>query len=258
VDFQPVEANLRESFRILAAGRPGGEIRETPGVFIAHAGVTFQMFNAAFLSAPVSSELELARRIADAAVFFQARGAPWAFWLCRGWLSKGLERRARLIFQKHGLRHVSEMPGMIAEEIGPPARRLPELDVRRVECEHSRRVFCEVGSACFHVPLAWFQEVFDTECIWTDFEGYVGLLRGEAVSTAAVVVTGNVLGVYNVATLPEHRRRGYGEAVMRFALDRARERSGSSRTILQSTQQGLRLYERIGYRTVTAVDVYAS
>ena len=64
--------------------------------------------------------------------------------------------------------------------------------------------------------------------------------------------------VYNVATLPARRRGGYGEAVMRHALEQARQQHGLSRTILQSTPQGFDLYQRMGYRTVTSVAVFCS
>ncbi|MBM3774518.1 MAG: GNAT family N-acetyltransferase, partial [Acidobacteria bacterium] len=65
-------------------------------------------------------------------------------------------------------------------------------------------------------------------------------------------------GVYNVATIPGQQRRGYGECVMRRALEAARAEHGVARSILQSTPQGLRLYQRMGYRTVTKVSVYSS
>jgi len=77
------------------------------------------------------------------------------------------------------------------------------------------------------------------------------------VSTAAIVVGGGVLGVYNVATVPGHQHKGYAEAVMRHALEDAARRHGIERTILQSTPAGHRLYERMGYRTVTTVSVYS-
>ena len=80
--FETVADNLRESFRVVAAGRAAGEIRELPGVSIAAAGVTFQMFNAAFLSAPVVSEAELEHRILLSASHFQVSGLEWAYWLC--------------------------------------------------------------------------------------------------------------------------------------------------------------------------------
>jgi ribosomal protein S18 acetylase RimI-like enzyme len=66
------------------------------------------------------------------------------------------------------------------------------------------------------------------------------------------------VGVYNVATMPGHRRAGYGEAVMRHALEQSRLEHGLSQTILQSTPQGLELYKQMGYRTVTSVAVFCS
>jgi ribosomal protein S18 acetylase RimI-like enzyme len=58
--------------------------------------------------------------------------------------------------------------------------------------------------------------------------------------------------------MPDHQRRGYGEAVMRHALAEAQREHGMERSILQSTPAGYRLYERMGYRKITRVSVYAS
>src|ERR1017187_703910 len=74
MEFESVAANLRESFRVVAAHRAAGELQEMEGVSIASAGVTFQMFNAAFLSTPVVSEGQMDLRVAQAAVHFAARG----------------------------------------------------------------------------------------------------------------------------------------------------------------------------------------
>jgi ribosomal protein S18 acetylase RimI-like enzyme len=94
--------------------------------------------------------------------------------------------------------------------------------------------------------------------VWRDFASYVGYHKGEPVSTAATVIGAGAIGVYNVGTLPGYQRRGFGEAIMRHALEEARREHGISRTILQSSPQGLRLYQRMGYRTVTKVAVYSS
>ncbi len=258
MEFQCVETNLRESFRVVAANRPAGELREMEGVSIASAGVTFQMFNTAFLSAAVSSEAELDRRVAQAAVHFAARGQRWAYWICHGWLEGRTERRLAQVLRKRNLFQAVELPGMFAEEVAPPARALPRMEVRRVSPGPVKDAFCAIGSACFNVPPVWFCEVFDSDGIWADFAAYVGYVDGEPVSTAATVVGGGAVGVYNVATLPARRRGGYGEAVMRYALEEARREHGLTRTILQSTPQGFNLYWRMGYRTVTKVAVFCS
>jgi ribosomal protein S18 acetylase RimI-like enzyme len=258
VDFENVADNLRESFRAIAASRAHGEVRELRGVSIASAGVTFQMFNAAFLSAPVAHEADLARRIVLPSVHFDARGLEWAYWVCEGWLDAPARRRSRQIFERHGLRHSVDLPGMVAERILPPVKPLPKLEIRRVGDAATRDAFCAIGSVCFHVPVPWFREVFDNDSVFERFIGWVGYVDGEPVSTAATVMGGGAVGVYNVATMPEHQRRGYGETVMRHAVAEAERRHGIGQTILQSTPAGHRLYERMGFRTVSSVAVYAS
>jgi hypothetical protein len=79
VEFQFVADNLRESFRVIASSRAGGELRELHGVSIASAGVTFQMFNTAFLSGPVATEAELKQRILQSIKHFDSRGFPRSF-----------------------------------------------------------------------------------------------------------------------------------------------------------------------------------
>ena len=86
----------------------------------------------------------------------------------------------------------------------------------------------------------------------------VGYHGGSPVATAATVTSNGVIGLYNVATAPEHRQRGYGEAITRHALDAATRENGVGGIVLQSTSQGLRLYERMGFQPVTRVLVYNS
>jgi ribosomal protein S18 acetylase RimI-like enzyme len=258
VSFQAVSDNLRESFRVIAASRQPGEIRELRGVSIASAGVAFQMFNAAFLSAPVATENDLGQRILLAATHFHQRGLEWAYWICEDWIDGRPRRKLRQVLERHGLRHSVDLPGMFAESLRPPVRPAPPIEVRRVEDSPTRDAFCSIGSVCFHVPIHWFTEVFSAEKVWRAFHSYVGYLRDEPVSTTAVVEGGGVLGVYNVATLPGHQRRGYGEHVMRCALEDVQRRNGNRGMVLQSTPAGLRLYERMGFRTITRVAVYAT
>ncbi len=259
MDFRIVEENLRASFRVLAASRPTGVVREAPGVSIASAGVTFQMFNAAFLSAPVDGERELDRRIATAHSHFAARHQPWSYWVCEDWLDKKARRSLAATFKRHGLHLATVLPGMVADKLTSPVRPLPGLDVRPVGDRKTWAHFCQIGALCFNVPLGWFQEVFDDGRVWeTGFKGYVGYAMGEPVSTAGIVVAAGVVGVYNVATMPGQQKRGFGEAVMRHALALARDQYGAERSVLQATAQGFQLYQRMGYSVVTNVAVYTS
>ena len=132
MNFQNVADNLRESFRVIAASRKAGELRELPGVSIASAGVTFQMFNAAFLSAPVSTEAELSQRVLLPSMHFNTRGLEWAYWICEDLMEPKAQRRSRQVLERHGLRHSVSLPGMVAECVLPPRKPLPSIEMRRV------------------------------------------------------------------------------------------------------------------------------
>ncbi len=259
MDFRAVEENLRQSFRVLAAGRPRAEVAELPGVSIASLGAQFQMFNAAFLSAPVESAEELEERLRAARERFAARGEAWSFWFCEDWLTAGVRRRLTRSCQEAGLRLCAEMPGMAAARLREPKRAVPRLEYRRVGRGREIAAFRAIGATCFRVPLGWFSEVFDHAMEERpEFVCWVGYAEGEPVVTAATVRTpGNVIGVYNVATAPAHRGRGCGEAVTRHAIEAAR-REGDETVILQSTSLGYGLYQRMGFRDAARISVYNS
>jgi GNAT superfamily N-acetyltransferase len=256
LDFHPVEANLRESFRVLAVGRTNGEVLELPGVSIASLGAAFQMFNAAFLSLPVVGQKELEARLEAAGAHFASRRQSWAFWICEDWLDRVARRALEKTCARLGLRLSTELPGMVAEALKPPRRPVPRLEFRRVDSQGTLDDFRAIGSVCFHVPTAWFSEVFDATvpAERPRFACWVAYHEGQPVGTAAAVRCEGSLGLYNIAIAPGFRRRGYAEALTRHAAETA----GSATLVLQSTSAGMPLYARLGFRTVTRILVFNS
>ena len=259
MDFRYVADNLRQSFRVLADGRSRADVFELPGVSVASLGVSFQMFNAAFLSGAVETQAQLEARLLAARRHFDSRKLQWALWICDGWLTPAIQRKLSRICETFGLRLSAEMPGMAAEAIQAPVRKLPELEIRRVETVGTLSDFRAIGSTCFHVPIAWFGEVFDEDVMTRGtFACWVGYRNGVPIATAATVASPDATGVYNVATAPEHRRRGYGEAITRHAIDAALSEGDPGRLVLQSTSLGQRVYVRMGFESIARVLVYSS
>ncbi len=258
-DFERVDLNLRACFRALAAGREHAETRVTAGVEVLSLGVQFQMFNAAFLASPVESAADLQRRLATAQVHFSARGVEWSFWLCDGWLPPEVIPQAQRIFSRAGLTLATQMPGMITNALAECRRRLPDCIVREANGRSVLDDFRQVGANCFRVPQAWFDEVFDDLTSQRlPFRAWVGYVDGAPIATAASLVSGGAVGLYNVATLPRFRGRGYAEAVMRECLRREQASAEPLPVVLQSTTLGLQLYEQMGLRGVTRFRVWVS
>jgi ribosomal protein S18 acetylase RimI-like enzyme len=259
-----MEANLRQSFRVLAQGRPRADIAELDGVSIASLGAAFQMFNAAFLNREVSGVEDLANRFRAAREVFTARRMPWSFWVCDEWLARPVRRELVDTCERFGMRAVAEMPGMFADSLRDTtrfslrSRPAAALDIRPADNVRAMRDFRAVGSLCFHVPPAWFGEVFDDTIPAREFRCWVGYREERPVATAATLVSHGVIGLYNVASLPGEQRRGFGEAITRHAIGEAARESGLRQVILQSTMQGERLYRKLGFREVSRLVVFNS
>jgi ribosomal protein S18 acetylase RimI-like enzyme len=254
-----MDANLRATLAVFALARRGGETREEYGLSLVSSRVDYAMFNSASLTAPVSTPAELFARLKDAAAFYRDRRLPWSVWLCAGWLMPAALDAAHRMCEAAGLSFVAQLPAMQAERLSGPTSPLPQLDIRRVEDAQTREGFTLLMCRAFGVPHSAARSIYVSESTWRGpLSGYVGYSGGEIVTCAATVVHAGVAGVYAVGTVPERQRRGYAEAVMRHALADTEARFGAYPTILQSSAAGYRLYERMGFRTVTRYLVFAS
>jgi ribosomal protein S18 acetylase RimI-like enzyme len=61
-----------------------------------------------------------------------------------------------------------------------------------------------------------------------------------------------------VATLPDHRRKGCAETLVRHAVAHVERSQGISLSVLQATQEAVPLYRRMGYQTVTHFSVFST
>jgi ribosomal protein S18 acetylase RimI-like enzyme len=252
-----VEANLREAMRAYSAVTPEGESRDYPGVTIASSGLDFSVFNSLMLTSAVESERELDQRITTGAVHFAARGIGWTAWLCDDLLAPAVLKRAGTLLGKRGIHTIAEPPGMLAERIAPANRRPAPVECCRVSSSKTRFDFADVASVVFLLPFRVSQAAYAGEEYWScGMRGYVGYFAGKPVSVVSTVLAGGAVGVYSLGTLPQHQRCGYGETLLRFALADTTRATGVERTVLQSTQSGFRLYQRMGYRTVTRFRIH--
>jgi len=264
-EFFIVEANLRAAMRFFGEATGKGEIQHLDGAAAIYSGLDYGVFNIGLLERPtpaLASPLlrprpDLEHCVESCAAYFGARTPRWSFWLCEDLLERHERRRVRQTFEARAMRMISNPPGMYADALTPPAHRLPEIECCPAADARTREAFADITAVNFDIPPTVARAVYLPERAWAGaYRGFVGYAKGRAVSIVSVVAAANVLGVYSLSTLPEFRRRGYGEAVLRAALDRERARTGLEHIVLQSTDAGYSLYRRIGFRDVTRFSVW--
>jgi GNAT superfamily N-acetyltransferase len=89
----------------------------------------------------------------------------------------------------------------------------------------------------------------------TPLRTVVARLDDKPVASAQGIHIGRAVGIYNVATLEEARGRGIGAAVTIAVLHDAMAR-GAGFGVLESSDAGHGVYERIGFRDVATFQVY--
>jgi ribosomal protein S18 acetylase RimI-like enzyme len=231
-------------------------VLDTPEVSIASANAPWGMLNTAFLPAPLETEAALERAVAAAARYFSTRKQAWNFVLSEDWLAPALRARAPAVMERHGLKYVMSTMGMVAEKIVPPVRALPPMEVRPATDAEAVRHIADINAISYASPLEVARASVVPAMFQGDGRGYVGYVEGKAASVAASAQVEGVAYVGYVATLPEYRRRGYAEAVMRHGLAEARKAWGLERTVLHATDAGRPVYLRMGYRDVTRFVFY--
>jgi len=257
-DYLTVEANLRAAMRFFGYATGTGEIAALPGALAMYSGLDYGVFNIAMLEGRVShAGLTLEQRLVEIAHFFKQRTPRWSIWLCDDLLDQAIRRRARQTLGDFGLRAISHPPGMLAPALLPPTGRLPAIDLEPVGAGPMQKAFTEITSISFEIPFGVAQAVYAQDNAWKrDYRGFVGLAGTRPVSIVAIVPTGDVLGVYSLATHPAFRRLGYAEATLRAAVAEMQRRTGIEHIALQSTEAGYSLYRRMGFRDVTRFSVY--
>jgi predicted acetyltransferase len=84
---------------------------------------------------------------------------------------------------------------------------------------------------------------------------YVGYQDGEPVVSGLGWRTGRTIGVYSIATIESARRRGFGAAMtVRIMADGVA--AGCDVAVLQASELGRPIYERLGFRTVVTYWAY--
>lgn len=76
----------------------------------------------------------------------------------------------------------------------------------------------------------------------------LGRLNGRPIATNILFNGAGVVGVYGIAVTPAARGRGIGAAITLGPVLEERDRSGYRHAVLFSTEMGVPVYERIGFR----------
>jgi ribosomal protein S18 acetylase RimI-like enzyme len=160
--------------------------------------------------------------------------------------------------QALGFAEFDSVPAMWIE--GRPIRWGPPpggLRIARVqtpsELDSFRRLLSKVfATPDYEVNLVLSDRVLEIALV----RHYLAFMGAEPVATTSLVLSGPVPSIWNVGTLVQYRRQGIGAELMHHALAEA-EALGHTANMLLASADGIPLYRRLGYETVSIARMYA-
>jgi predicted GNAT family acetyltransferase len=135
-----------------------------------------------------------------------------------------------------------------------PHRRLrshPDLVVERLETADGMRIFHNLISELFGLPLNDTQRLFPADQLHNDsIRHYVGYLEDVPIVVGTGVQAEGVVSVWNVATHDVVRRQRAATGLMGSLLQEAWE-DGCDASLLYSSPMAYSLYQKLGYELYT-------
>jgi GNAT superfamily N-acetyltransferase len=242
-------------FYVDSRRRPWADIKVDDDVVWGSTGLPIQAFNGA-IGATFSPETADAR-IETILDYYRRLRLDMSWWVgptSPSWLGE------RLI--AHGLIPDGVAPGMAMSLEGWVAP--PPPDGLTIELTQDAATFHEAMDVMFES----FEMPRDVQPLFEErFGGYsygprpasrtfLARLDGRPIATSLGALLDGVVAIYNVATVADARRRGAGSAVTAAAIADA-QAHGATAAILESSEMGRSVYERLGFREVTQVAIYA-
>lgn len=231
--------NFAGAWARMAEHIPGGWTTSRGGVTVAATGIPLAPFNLAFLTRPVRHPERALQRAIDR---LDDAGLPYLVRIRRD-LDDAVEAAGRL-----GLHDAGDLPGMTLAAIDRLPGLPPGIHVARVDTRAEARDHLRVAADAFSLSVDTITPLVSEELrAAPGFEMFVAYRGGAPVATSALCITGETVGIYNVAVPAAERGRGLGAGITAYAIRRGAIAHGARTATLQASEMGRPVYERMGF-----------
>jgi ribosomal protein S18 acetylase RimI-like enzyme len=244
--------NLDEYYRFLGRS-PVVELYNSAEVSWIITGVRDHFLNGIFRSRFARGPAE--RRIAEILAYFIRRSIPF-MWITEP-AAKPSDLGTRL--ERHGLTYSADWLGMTMDVSEVREEERANLTIDDVQDRDTLEKWVGIYTESFKLGACRDRYFAIESGLALSPEAprrhLIGAQQGRPVAAATLFLGAGVAGIYNVATVPKVRRRGFGTAMVSACLHQARA-AGYRTAVLHASPIGTSLYRRLGFKRCCVLNGY--
>lgn len=235
----------------------GGAVADEAGLAIRWADSRFVFYNALVATDQVEGEEQLRRLLARSSEFMSTREQLGCLWLFNDLVSPNGRDRLEDLACEVGLVSAFTCWGMAGDLLEPDEPHHPQLRFERVASAQHLEDYARLNAGAYGLSEADAVAAFRGSRLWRqEIFAYVAYEGVNPVACAGACEVDGRLFLVLVATEAAHRRRGFGEAITRKVLTEASRATGIKRVCLQATADGKPVYEKIGLRVNSSLQLF--
>ncbi|WP_421828559.1 GNAT family N-acetyltransferase [Larkinella sp.] len=251
---QLLDDNFNRHIQALAAQTAGMNVWTNDGITVVNAQLPSDTFNIVHIQNTSQPGFDTLKTVV---AYTKESGLPFCFWLSEAAATETTRRH----LQELGAVCVGSDPGMIlALDAYCPIENSDHTAIRVVKNRENLAEFASIIARNWtppdHQVEIYYQRVAATLLNSPQNVFLVYDWEGQPVSVLELFPSDpQTVGIYSLATLQAFRGQGIGTALMRQALNYAKQ-AGYKTALLQSSEDGFRIYQKFGFRAITTYYEY--
>lgn len=160
------------------------------------------------------------------------------------------ESNSNEILEKNGFEIRNQLVAM-ALKLDEKFQLENKLTFKRVLKEEDAKTWSDI------YPLS-FNYVISKETLISNYQSakfYLVHFEEKAIGTLTLFQTGNIMGIHGVGVIPEMRKKGFAEEIMKFAINEAID-ADCEYAQLQASALGKNIYSRLGFEDLFFITNY--
>ncbi|MDU0199463.1 MULTISPECIES: GNAT family N-acetyltransferase [Paenibacillus] len=253
-----IKQNMIHIMKQMSDSCPRMSFVETPQAIRYESDLPHSLFNRIITYKGLKSDGAL-NDIATIADHYQSSKRPFS-WLIWSHDTEAVELAS--VLEEQGLKKSGQSPGMSLSltDWTYEAPSIPNFEIKPIRTSSEFSWFKEIALPAFGLQGETgevFMQVNESLALGEQaiLRHFAGFLDGRPAGVVTAFQDGETIGIYNVATAGEYRRRGIGSALTAHAI-REGQAAGGKLAVLQSSEMGVRVYRAMGFSEEVRIDFY--